>query len=408
MARSGIQLVWGAMLAVAALAFSAVGASAATPPSGSYQSSCWGATAEEGTLRAFCRRGDGSFRLAFLPNYSDCRGDIRNADGRLECSRRGAYLPPGDWMRTCRNYRTEGPWLRAECRNRFGIYIRTEVNYRSCTGDIRNSNGNLVCNTRYDDDLPRGEWIRTCRNYRVESRTLKAECKDERGRYRYTELDLRGCRDRVSNAGGRLYCGSGGDDTSLPPGSWVRSCREGYVEDRTLYAECRNNRGRYDDTSIDLRSCRRQPISNDDGELTCGESDDDDGDGRLPRGSWRDTCRNYRMDGRTLEAECQDRDGGWRYSELDTEDCDGNRVANRNGRLACEDEDGPPRSELIRCESTDNRYKLCPTRDGTRAELERQLSFSPCIRDTSWGTTREGIWVDNGCRAEFRVEDRRR
>ena len=55
----------------------------------------------------------------------------------------------------------------------------------------------------------------------------------------------------------------------------------------------------------------------------------------------------------------------------------------------------------IRCESSGNRTRECSidTRGGVR--LARQLSFSPCIEGRSWGYGRNGVWVSNGCRAEF-------
>jgi hypothetical protein len=36
-------------------------------------------------------------------------------------------------------------------------------------------------------------------------------------------------------------------------------------------------------------------------------------------------------------------------------------------------------------------------------QLNRQISGSACIEGQTWGTDNRGIWVDRGCRAEFRV-----
>ncbi len=56
---------------------------------------------------------------------------------------------------------------------------------------------------------------------------------------------------------------------------------------------------------------------------------------------------------------------------------------------------------VVRCESDDNRSRFCPadTRGGVR--LARQLSDTPCVEGRSWGVRRDGVWVDDGCRAEF-------
>ena len=57
--------------------------------------------------------------------------------------------------------------------------------------------------------------------------------------------------------------------------------------------------------------------------------------------------------------------------------------------------------QVFRCESQDNRMRRCnvDTRYGIR--INRQLSGSPCIQGRSWGYDNAGVWVSNGCRAEF-------
>ncbi len=56
----------------------------------------------------------------------------------------------------------------------------------------------------------------------------------------------------------------------------------------------------------------------------------------------------------------------------------------------------------IRCESNDGRTRECAT-GGGRVVLEKQISSSACIEGRSWGYSRNGIWVAQGCRADFRV-----
>lgn len=59
------------------------------------------------------------------------------------------------------------------------------------------------------------------------------------------------------------------------------------------------------------------------------------------------------------------------------------------------------RGDVVRCESSDRRTRHCnvDTRGGVR--LVRQLSDARCIEGSTWGTDRNGIWVTQGCRAEF-------
>lgn len=60
---------------------------------------------------------------------------------------------------------------------------------------------------------------------------------------------------------------------------------------------------------------------------------------------------------------------------------------------------------VVRCESTDGRSRHCPAdvRGGVR--LSRQLSRTDCVQGSTWGYDASGIWVGNGCRADFMVGD---
>ncbi len=60
-------------------------------------------------------------------------------------------------------------------------------------------------------------------------------------------------------------------------------------------------------------------------------------------------------------------------------------------------------SGTIRCESEGGRQRRCNVDTRGGVSLSRQLSDSPCIQGRSWGYDRGGIWVGQGCRAEFEV-----
>lgn len=62
-------------------------------------------------------------------------------------------------------------------------------------------------------------------------------------------------------------------------------------------------------------------------------------------------------------------------------------------------------SGIVRCESIKNRSNEC--RLEGRARMIRQLSGSPCVEGETWGQSRYGVWVTQGCRAEFVGEYRR-
>ena len=59
--------------------------------------------------------------------------------------------------------------------------------------------------------------------------------------------------------------------------------------------------------------------------------------------------------------------------------------------------------EYVRCESRHGNYTRCETHTRGDATLERQLSNASCRRGKSWGYSKGAIWVDNGCRAEFKI-----
>ena len=61
-------------------------------------------------------------------------------------------------------------------------------------------------------------------------------------------------------------------------------------------------------------------------------------------------------------------------------------------------------NETVRCESNDGRVNRCQLPYGNgRVMLERQISRSACIEGRTWGQERDGIWVSQGCRADFRM-----
>lgn len=60
-------------------------------------------------------------------------------------------------------------------------------------------------------------------------------------------------------------------------------------------------------------------------------------------------------------------------------------------------------SELLTCESQNGRYTFCPARTLQGVELSKQLSDTNCRFNRTWGYDDRGIWVDQGCRAVFRL-----
>ena len=191
-------------------------------------------------------------------------------------------VPRGSYQSTCSDFYTDGNTLGATCRTKYGDNVDTSLrNYNDCDGDIANSNGRLVCVDADDDDqdggwTPRGSYRDTCRRINVEARTLEAECQDRYGRWRYTELDnFQSCRGDIYNQNGILGCN-------------------------------------FDDA----------------------DDDDHDGGVSLPGGNWRHSCRNARLYGKILYAQCREPNGGWHEMSIDLRRCSG-AISYWHGRLVC-------------------------------------------------------------------------
>jgi hypothetical protein len=62
--------------------------------------------------------------------------------------------------------------------------------------------------------------------------------------------------------------------------------------------------------------------------------------------------------------------------------------------------------QQISCESRNNQYHYCRVDTHGYVRMSRQLSKSACDQGRNWDFDRGGVWVDDGCRAEFIVEER--
>ena len=152
---------------------------------------------------------------------------------------------------------------------------------------------------------------------------------------RSTSIDPQRCANNtVGNDDGYLVC-EGSGNGQLPGGSWNQSCRNANMRKGWLYADCRRIDGGWRSSSIDAQRCGRGGVANDNGNLVCEGSGG--GGGKLPGGSWQQSCRDYRAgnDG-VLTATCQRMDGGWSKTWINYTRCPNRRVANDNGNLVCE------------------------------------------------------------------------
>jgi hypothetical protein len=133
-------------------------------PSGDYVQTCRNIRDSGNRLDATCQKRNGGWRTTSLTNVNRCTGGIANNDGRLVCGtgynngysngyrNNNGYgngygsAPGGTYSQTCRNIRTSGNTLYADCETRNGDWRSTSLdNTNQCRNAIANDNGHLVC-----------------------------------------------------------------------------------------------------------------------------------------------------------------------------------------------------------------------------------------------------------------------
>ena len=64
---------------------------------------------------------------------------------------------------------------------------------------------------------------------------------------------------------------------------------------------------------------------------------------------------------------------------------------------------GGNNGQTITCSSNDGKRNFCQANTRGGVQLTRQISGSACVQGQTWGWNNNQIWVDRGCRAEFRT-----
>ena len=312
-------------------------------PEGSWYESCRDASVYGDWLYASCINWNGEWRANSI-RWADCDTDIWNYDGELYCETRTRpdrweiALPAGDWQRSCRNGAFDGYNLTAECRNARNTYRRTSLDVRYCPYPIDNDRGRLVCGD-VRREPPRQDLIDGCRNVGWDGYYITAQCRNERGRYTYTEIDTRACSYPIGNRDGQLTCLV--PSRPFPAGSWARTCRDAEMNGDVLSASCDDGRSRWRPASLDVSNCDR-PVQNQNGVLICEAPEpwQPQPQPQIPEGSYADSCRNVVVSGPRLYADCLTEQGYYAPAALDMRRCNGDDIWNDDGVLVC---DGAPR-----------------------------------------------------------------
>ncbi len=111
--------------------------------------------------------------------------------------------PPGSYQLTCKDISVSGTTLKATCKWKGAYVAPSTLGYAAgCVGDIANVRGNLACTGA------NGSFSETCKDARVENRTLFAQCRNKAGQYVPTSLpDFIGFDHNISNCDGKLQNG---------------------------------------------------------------------------------------------------------------------------------------------------------------------------------------------------------
>jgi hypothetical protein len=250
--------------------------------------------------------------------------------------------PPGSYQQSCKNISVRGDDLRARCKDTYGRYHDSVLDHADrCWGDISNNNGNLTCNQRGGAN---GSFTQSCRDISVRWGVLRARCQTRDGQWVDASLDQYArCNSDISNENGQLRCGAYDRDRDrdrdhdrdrdryAPGGSYAQTCRDIRTRGDDLTAMCQTMNGQWTASTLDHYDRCSGEIVNDDGQLQCTRRG-----GRLvPVGSYSQSCRNVYVRGDVLRAQCQDRDGNWRWSQLDDWDDCRRGIVNDDGRLRC-------------------------------------------------------------------------
>ena len=103
---------------------------------------------------------------------------------------------------------------------------------------------------------------------------------------------------------------------------------------------------------------------------------------------------------RVIAGNCNAGNWGWdRNSVWVTNGCRADFISGGNGGGGWQGGNG---GQLVSCNSINYRPARCAVRVESNVQIDRVLG-GECIMGRSWGWDRGGIWVNDGCRARFRV-----
>lgn len=213
---------------------------------------------------------------------------------------------------------------------------------------------------------------------------LWALCEKTDGKYEKSTLQFSQCEGDISNNNGKLSCKTK-PKKQPPKGTYQNSCKNIRVDGNQLKAKCEKRNGSWNSTKINYKKCKGD-ISNNNGELSCNG-----GGSKIPKGSYRDTCRDSYVEGGRLYSQCKKKNGSWNKTSINYKNCNKD-IKNDNGKLSCgsgNNSDFPKGSYKKSCK---NLY------------MEAKVLEADCKNDNGkwkhssikYKNCNKGIWNDNG------------
>ena len=232
--------------------------------------------------------------------------------------------------------------------------------------------------------VPQGSYKDSCKNIQVMTgNILWAQCEKTDGTFEKTTLQYLQCEGDISNNNGKLSCKKKAGKKP-PSGSYQKSCKDINVDGNKLRAKCETRNGSWNKTNINYKKCKGD-ISNNNGELSCNGQG-----GKIPKGSYRDSCKNSYVEGSTLYANCKKNNGGWHKTSMNYRSCNKD-IKNDNGKLVCgsNNSDYPKGSYKKSCKNLYMEGKVleadCKNDNGRWKHSS--IKYKNCSK---------GIWNDNG------------
>jgi hypothetical protein len=172
-------------------------------------------------------------------------------------------------------------------------------------------------------NIPNGSYQSSCSNIHVNGNQLNATCTATNGRRIRSSMQI-GCSGDISNANGYLRCNG---NRYMNGNGGMMNGNGGYMNGNggMMNGNGGNMNGGYD--------------RNGNGGMMNGNQNEMGRrgmNGRIPNGSYLQSCTNARMNGNMLFAVCSSPDGRRIETSINTQYCRSNAdISNRNGYLDC-------------------------------------------------------------------------